>query len=168
MNERGLRVQSGMERWLDTERHLARFPRREHGEAKVIEYGVTALQTEMEMRRYMTHVVWTPPGRYLKLVVGEELWMSNTRMEYLTNFPFIEHAMGEILIAGLGLGLVLDQLIGKEWVGHIDVVEKHPDVYELVGAAWVDHPKVNLHLGDIYTWRPPKGKQYDRDRKSVV
>jgi hypothetical protein len=50
---------------------------------------------------------YVPPGTYKRLMRGDTVVMSNTPMEVRTNREFIRRAKGNVLINGLGLGMVL-------------------------------------------------------------
>ena len=49
-------------------------------------------------------------GNYVRLWVDGVLMMSDTHMERYTNQFFIDNAHGDVMIAGLGVGLILNAL----------------------------------------------------------
>ncbi len=53
------------------------------------------------------------PGVYYKLTYKGEVIMSNTPAEVNDHLPFIKKANGKVLIAGLGLGMVITELLKK-------------------------------------------------------
>lgn len=63
---------------------------------------------------------------------GEGIMMSDTPMERNTNRGFIEKANGDVLIFGLGLGLIILPLLQKQEVKSILVVEMYQDLIDLV------------------------------------
>jgi hypothetical protein len=73
-----------------------------------------------------------PTGEYIRLLVDGELMMSNTPMEKRTSAPFVTNAEGDVLICGLGIGLVILPLLESEKVKSITVVEKYQDVIDIV------------------------------------
>lgn len=97
-----------------------------------------------------------PLGRpkYARLVVNGETVMTDAEFERLTNLEFIRNVAGDVLIGGLGLGLILDPILNKQSVTSVTVVEINPDVIGLVGPAFKDHPKISIVQGDVYQWRP--------------
>lgn len=99
-------------------------------------------------------------GKYVKLLIDDEVVMSDTTMEKMTNANFIYNAYGDVLIAGLGLGLIINPLLEKEEVTSITIIEKNQNVIDLVGPYY-NNPKINIINGDIFTWKPPKGKKWD-------
>ena len=62
---------------------------------------------------------------------GDGIMMSDTPMERNTNRDFIRKANGDVIIFGLGLGLVIIPLLKKENVKSILVVELYQDLIDL-------------------------------------
>lgn len=56
------------------------------------------------------------PGTYAQLFVKGGLVMSDTQMERDSNEDFVRYARGDVLIAGLGLGMILLPLLAKKSV----------------------------------------------------
>lgn len=102
-----------------------------------------------------------PVGRYAQLFVGDTLMMSDTPMERTSNYGVVQNARGHVLIAGLGLGMILHPILAKPEVTRVTVVEKYEDVAKLVGPTLPHQDKLDLVVGDILTWAPPKGTKYD-------
>lgn len=71
-------------------------------------------------------------GRYARLVVDGELMMTDTQMEKDSNLPFLQAAKGDVLVAGLGLGMILLPVLEKKEVKTVTVLEKYQDVIDLV------------------------------------
>lgn len=142
---------------------FARYPVKKHGSAEIVLYEVTQHDIMMGTIRAKTHIdrqlAYTPPGKYVKLEINGRLMMSSTNMEFITNLPFLDHVKGDVLIGGLGLGLILEELRGRDEVRSVTVVEKNPDVIALVA------PTVRLDAeiveGDVFEWEPPLGKRFD-------
>jgi hypothetical protein len=98
------------------------------------------------------------PGRYKRLVHAKRgTVMSNTPMEVRTHRGAVHSARGRVLIAGLGLGMVLEAIAAKETVTSVLVVEIDPDVIALVGPHFAGNQKVKIVQADIYEWKPDKG-----------
>nr|DAO26089.1 MAG TPA: hypothetical protein [Bacteriophage sp.]DAW88763.1 MAG TPA: hypothetical protein [Bacteriophage sp.] len=55
-----------------------------------------------------------PPGRYIRLINGCDCVMSDTPMEKETNRDFVHNAHGNVLIGGLGIGLIILAIQNKE------------------------------------------------------
>ncbi len=99
-------------------------------------------------------------GTYCKLHINGELMMSDTPMERKSNLNFIENANGRVLIAGLGLGMVILNILDKEEVTEVVVIEKYQDVVDLVEPKFT-HPKLKVICSDIFYWKPEKGEKFD-------
>ena len=97
---------------------------------------------------------------HVELLINRRLVMSDTEMERETNRAFVDHAHGHVLIAGLGIGLVLIPILGKENVRSVTVVEKNRDLIDLVGPYFED-PKLTIYQGDIFHWYPLDGEIFD-------
>lgn len=95
-----------------------------------------------------------PDGDYVKLEVNGEIMMSDTAMERRTNEDFIRAAHGRVLIAGLGIGMVLENILDKPEVTGVIVVEKYADVIALVRPKF-KHPKLTVICKDIHQYNPP-------------
>ncbi len=101
------------------------------------------------------------PGVYTKLIDKDEgtIMMSNTYMEKVTNMEVVHRAHGDVLIAGLGLGLILLPIVAKEAVKSILVVEKYQEVYDLVWPRIKDlegMEKVTVVIEDIDQYKPDR------------
>lgn len=103
------------------------------------------------------------PGKYVKLEVNGELMMSDTHMERKSNFDFIDNAKGDVMIAGLGIGLILHNIRNKVNSGEIKsitIYEKYQDVIDLVSPYYNDMP-ITYKCQDILEYIPPKEEKYD-------
>jgi hypothetical protein len=99
-------------------------------------------------------------GKYVRLHVNSELVMSDTHLERLSNSPFVTHANGKILIAGLGIGLIVKNILNKESITEITIVEKYQDVIDLVSPKFNDS-RIKYICADIFEWKPNKNEKYD-------
>jgi hypothetical protein len=92
------------------------------------------------------------PGRYAKLLTHGSLMMTDTPMEQRTNLAMASIAEGDVLIGGLGLGMLVVPLLAKEAVRSLTVVEIMPEVISLVWPALSKLPgasKLRIICGDI-------------------
>ncbi len=124
------------------------------------------------------------PGTYKRLMRGGTVVMSNTSSELHDHVEPVRLARGEVLINGLGLGVVLQGVIDKPEVTHVTVIEKSPDVIKLVAPTFFcgtlpqpmmpeknklespivyerDDKRLTVILADAYTWKPPRGVRYN-------
>lgn len=51
--------------------------------------------------------------KYTRLFIDGQLWMTDAEFECWTNADFVRAASGDVLIAGLGLGLTLPPVLEK-------------------------------------------------------
>lgn len=79
------------------------------------------------------------PGKYIRLLDWSKSFtktqMTDTIMERRTNLEFMERAHGDVLIGGLGIGMIIAPLLCKEIGEKVDtirVVESSQDVIKLV------------------------------------
>lgn len=101
-----------------------------------------------------------PQGEYVTLTCKGEVIMSNTPMEKRTNAYFIKNTHGDILIAGLGIGLIVLAIQNKKEVKSITIIEKSSDVIDLVAKQLPLNNKVKIINADIFNWKP-KDHKYD-------
>ena len=106
-------------------------------------------------------------GTFAQLFVKGSLVMSDTEHERQTNWDLLREARyGDILIAGLGLGMVLLPILAQEKVTSVTVIELSQDAIDLVEphvrkAAGKDADKLTVIQADIYEWKPPRGARYN-------
>lgn len=102
-----------------------------------------------------------PVGKYVRLTHGKELVMSDTPMEKRTNASFVVNAHGDVLIGGLGIGMIIMAIQYHEKVRSITVIEKNQEVIDLVASQLSFNPKVRIIKADVFTWKPEKGQRFD-------
>lgn len=123
--------------------------------------GVAAIQKYTVENNFYAMRYRITPGDYVRLMINGELAMSNTYMELDTNYDFLSAAHGDVLIGGLGLGLIVRIIQDKPEVTSITIVEYHQDVIDLVTAQVPFNEKVKIVLGDAKTYKPEKGVKFD-------
>jgi hypothetical protein len=95
-------------------------------------------------------VLFTAPVKFTILKEGDEIWMSDSPMEYYqTNDLVTRTESGRILIGGLGLGLITHLLARRTDITEIVVIDKEPDVIKLVSPYLSS--KVKIIEGDFLT-----------------
>ena len=123
----------------------------------------------MEMMQGARHY-WTVRGlksnfEYVRLYKkGEGVMMSDTPMERNSNREFISRANGDVLIFGLGLGLVIIPLLEDDSVKSITVVELYQDLIDLVLPILkpLDNKnKLRAVQGDAFNYELAKGSKFD-------
>lgn len=116
------------------------------------------LHEAMNPRRGVRRIV---PGNYKKLTRSGNIIMSNTPAEIDDLLPFLRVARGNILVTGLGLGVLLAGLIEKKEVKSILVLEKSADVIRLSAEAYRKRGRVRIIRADAFTWKVPAGMKFD-------
>ena len=102
-------------------------------------------------------------GEYVRLYVNGQLMMSDTPFERRTNIEFVRNAKGRVMIAGLGVGLILDAIKEKVQSGAVTsivVYEKYQDVIDLVAERYSDLP-LEVRCEDILAYKPTREERYD-------
>jgi hypothetical protein len=75
--------------------------------------------------------------------------MSNTPMELNSNLVAYKNATGKVLVAGLGMGMILDAILSKDDVTKVRVVEVDKDIIDYVGSFYKNDPRVEIIHADI-------------------
>ena len=101
------------------------------------------------------------PGKYIRLLHNGECVMSDTNMEKRTNSDFCINAYGDIIIGGLGIGMIIMAIQDKPEVNTITVIEKNQEVIDLVASQLNFNDKVNIVCADVFEWKPERGVKYD-------
>lgn len=104
---------------------------------------------------------YVPAGDYTRLMRGRVVVMSDTPMEERTNGWIMRRARGRVLINGLGIGMVLREVLAKPDVVSVTVIEKAPEVIELVGPTFADDPRLTIIQADALEYQPPRGEKFD-------
>jgi hypothetical protein len=104
-------------------------------------------------------------GRYTMLYNTGSLWMSDTPDEIKDHLEPIHQARregGNVLINGLGIGMVAGAIASLKKVTKVTIIEKSPEVIALVGPSLTEQfgSKVEIIEHDAYTFKPPKGVRY--------
>lgn len=104
-------------------------------------------------------VMSVPAGVYTQLKCGSTIVMSDTPGEMVDHIDPVIRATGRVLIAGLGIGMVLQAVLDKPGVTHVTVVELSEDVIKLVGPHYEERygDRLLIRQGNIMSWCPPRG-----------
>jgi hypothetical protein len=115
-----------------------------------------------------------PGGTYTRLKNNTEpVFMSDTPAELGDLFELLTKAEGDILITGLGIGMLPRILLSEELLGRVSarsrrlgpitsvtVVELEQDVINLV-APHLEDPRLTVVHGDAFKWKPGKDQRFD-------
>lgn len=109
----------------------------------------------------------SPPGSYTRLRHGDRVFMTDLYDEWWTQKLAMEEACrrgGDVLITGLGLGLVVESMLRSPAspVERVTVVEASAEVIELVGPHLMARlgRRLNIVRASAFTWDPPGGARY--------
>lgn len=89
----------------------------------------------------------------------EEVWMSDTPFERASNEHVLHQAVGDVLIVGLGIGMLPATLCKMRRVKSVTVLELESQVIDLI-EPHIRHPRLTIIQGDAY--HPPfRGRTFD-------
>jgi hypothetical protein len=80
--------------------------------------------------------------------------MSNNLFEKLTNQNFIDTARGDVIVFGLGLGLILFPLLEDDEISSITVIDNSIDIIDNIGPIIKNYDvnnKLTIIQGDVFT-----------------
>lgn len=102
------------------------------------------------------------PGEYTRLSCGGEVVMSDTPAEMRDHEPFVHECHGDILITGLGLGMVANACLLKDGIGTVTVIEKSADVIALAADHYRQKfgERFQVIHADALKWKPGKGQRW--------
>ncbi|RLA02505.1 MAG: hypothetical protein DRI97_03895 [Bacteroidetes bacterium] len=134
------------------------------GKCEVIKFTVSKKDSDFFNMRQMFngHNRTVNPGEYTKLIDKENmcLWMSDTPAELRDHYDMYHEAKGNVLINGLGLGVVVVACLLKEEVDLVVVNEINPDIIKLVAPQLFKQfsPKKSLIINEIsaFDYHPKK------------
>lgn len=117
--------------------------------------------TYVELRKYKN--VTASDGEVYE---HSHVMMSDTPMERLTNLDIIRVSTGDVLIAGLGIGMVLWPLLNKEEVESITVIELQPEIIKMIEPIFTplaDEKGIELKIicDSVFDWKIPKGAMWN-------
>jgi hypothetical protein len=141
------------------------------GNARIEHYSISEEEAQFSQLRAAINARRSEAvdaGKYVKLYVDGALAMSDTSMEKWSNYDFLREANGNVLVAGLGIGLILLPALQKKEVKSIEIIEKSADVIHAVEMqlrSYIMDRKLNRKFtvvhGDIFKYKPEKGKKWD-------
>lgn len=106
-----------------------------------------------------------PDFKYKRLVLkGKGVMMSDTPMERNTNREFLTKANGDVIVFGLGLGLIILPLLSDPTIKSIRVVELDQSLIYLVTPIlkkYDNENKLTVVQGDCFKYVPEKGSKFD-------
>jgi hypothetical protein len=144
------------------------------GNCKIEHFTITKEDAEFSRMRAIVsrdRDAEVTPGEHTRLIESNKtesiILMSDTDMERRTNIDFLINANGNVLVAGLGLGMILVPVLQNVKTISIEVIEKSQDVINLVEQplraylASESNKKLSIIKADIFQWKLPKSKKWD-------
>jgi hypothetical protein len=133
------------------------LPEIKSGNFEIKHFQMTKDEVKWEMVKNMRDY-WLVSGlqynyTYTKLILDGQVWMSDTPMERNTNRDFLTHAYGDVLIFGLGIGLIVYPLLSCPNIKSITVIEKDQGLIDLVTPELKKHDpenKLQVYQGDAF------------------
>jgi hypothetical protein len=92
-------------------------------------------------------------GVFTRLSCLDQVIMTDTPAEMVDHQEALDRATGAVLITGLGIGMLLKNILKKKEVSKIIVVEKNLDVINLVGWQYQDERLQIIHA-DAFEYQP--------------
>lgn len=105
------------------------------------------------------------PDKDFRMVVleiegGEDVWMSDSPLEQESLIRPLNNARGDVLTSGLGIGLFSTLVSSRKRIRSITVVEKSPDVIDLVWGH-IKTPKMTIVQADLWEYLATTDDKYD-------
>lgn len=136
------------------------------GNVSVELFEVTNDQAKwFNLRNCGTPIHYINAGKYVRLKISNDLVMSDTPYEKRTNQDFVNNAHGNVLIGGLGIGLLLKALLPKLESGeikHISIWENNENLIKLWNIAkqyLPVHDKIHIYHYNIFEYKQTKNRQ---------
>lgn len=89
--------------------------------------------------------------------------MSDTSLEKITNLNFVSEAKGDVLIIGLGIGLIIFPLLSKVDVSSITVIEKSEELVSQIKpfiSSNDTYGKFSVEIGNAFNYETLKKYDY--------
>lgn len=101
------------------------------------------------------------PAKITCLSKGRKMMMVDDPLHYYGMKRLAENSFGDVLVGGLGLGMVTNFLIDNPAVNSITVYEVNADVINLIKPHIKESKKVKIIHGDFFKDQPFDDKYYD-------
>lgn len=137
------------------------IPEGTRGDWSVRRFVVTPEQSTLSaIRAAFKGRGYVPPGTYTELHHRSRgIVMSDTPDEIRDHNEIVRRAAGNVLINGLGIGMVLPAILRKPHVEKVTVVEIDQYIIDLV-APHYSNPQLDIVNASAYDFQPQKGIRY--------
>ena len=112
------------------------------------------LYLEMKNESFDTYTVLLKKGCAMPI-------MQDSLAEHNEHQWLWDNAKGDVLIGGLGIGLVHKTLMDNPEVTSVTIIENSQDVIDLVWDNCDKDDTFTLIKADVETWNPPEGSSWD-------
>ncbi|MDD5068720.1 MAG: hypothetical protein PHN89_03930 [Candidatus Pacebacteria bacterium] len=144
------------------------IPEMTFGQWRVEKFFISENDAKLSNMRTAMHAgqggMFISPGNYTRLMRGGVIVMSDTPAEINESISIINNAIGSVLINGLGLGYVLEEVIRKPGIIDITVIEIDKDLIDNVGEYYLNK-YINFPLeiinADALQWNAPPWRRYN-------
>jgi len=96
----------------------------------------------------------------IRLMESDFEWMGTYPDEFKRHEPAITAVSGNVLIGGLGLGYITEQICKKPSVTSVTIVEISPEVIELVWP-YIEKEKAEIIQDDIFNYLRKTEREFD-------
>ena len=86
----------------------------------------------------------------------QEIVMSDSAMEQDTNIDVVRGAKGDVLVAGMGMGMILLAMQDRPEITSITVVEISQELHDFIRPNLKLNDKVNIVISDIHDYIPDR------------
>ena len=142
---------------MDYKKYQVNIPEGKSGNWKVEKFTVSEDEAKFANMRasfsFSNRGQYIYAGEYTRLMRGTSTIMSDTPSEISDHRYFMRVATGNVLLNGLGLGMVLQAILRKDDVEKVVVNEIDQDVINIVAPHYQDQRLVINHT-DAFAWKP--------------
>jgi len=135
------------------------LPEMTNGSWRVEQFTVDPERDVISMLRLAMRGRSIRPGTYTRLMRDSTLVMSDTPAEMKDHHKAIQKAKDHCLINGLGIGMVLKNILLKKDVTKVTVIELSQDLIDIVKPHYTD-PRVEIICCSAFDYKPPKDIYY--------
>jgi len=127
--------------------------RHQHHPAGAV-FSTASARTQIFAQHTPVRVIASEPIVVHELREGKSLWMTDLPIEQAQIDPILASMRGRVLVGGLGIGYAAQVLARKTSVKEVVVIEKSPDVIELVAQhiRGTNRRKVLVIQDDLHAW----------------
>jgi hypothetical protein len=128
-------------------------------EYRPVRLGHWALNKIPQIMQFGYFQEWQGLEEMEALFYDEVTWMSTARDEIDSQAPHVATAFGQVVVMGAGMGVVLYNLLTMPQVKRVTLVERDPEVIELLRQStgfeqWPGAEKLQIEIADALEYYP--------------